>query len=183
MGTNQTATDATPAACYAHANDRKLSGEIFAQILSPRFGNGVDLVIGAGRKSILAATEKIGLNIADALPKAGYAFYDSPEAIRAEDRRVVALFDSGDYQAWPVVERAISILARNPEGYFLMVEWDMHTPNVRRGLERTLEMDAVIRNAAAIAGPDTLLLFTADHSFDLRVRGGRKGQQIGRAHV
>ena len=29
-----------------------------------------------------------------------------------------------------------------------------------------------------MTGPDTLILFTADHSFDLRVRGGMPGQPI-----
>ena len=28
------------------------------------------------------------------------------------------------------------MLSRNPKGYFLMVEWDTHTDNVRRGLDR-----------------------------------------------
>ncbi|HWQ54709.1 MAG TPA: alkaline phosphatase [Bryobacteraceae bacterium] len=175
---NMSMVDATPAACYAHSNDRGKAGEIFAQILSPRAGDGVDLVIGAGRKQILAATEKMGLNIADALSKKGYAFYDSPGAIQPNDRRVVALFDSGDYEAWPAVERAISILSRNNKGYFLMVEWDMHTTNTKRGLDRVLEMDDVIRKVAGTVKNDTLLLFAADHSFDLRVRGGRKGDVL-----
>lgn len=175
---NMSMADATPAACYAHSNDRGKTGEIFAQILSPRAGDGVDLVIGAGRTRILTATEKMGLNLADALTKKGYAFYDSPDAIQAKDRRVVALFDSGDFEAWPAVERAISILSRNPKGYFLMVEWDMHTTNIKRGLERALEMDNVIRKVAGTVRNDTLLLYSADHSFDLRVRGGRKGDVL-----
>lgn len=176
--TNMSAADATPAACYAHSNDRGKWGEIFAQVLKPRYGDGVDLVIGAGRKRILTETEQLGLNIAAELPKKGYAFYDSPEAIRPEDSRVVALFDSGDFEAAPVVERAIQILSRNPKGYFLMVEWDMHTSNIKRGLERVVEIDNVIRKTVQTAGDDTLVMFTADHSFDLRVRGGRKGEPL-----
>jgi alkaline phosphatase len=42
--------DATPAACYVHSNDRHNTAEIFAQVLNPRFGNGVDLVICGGRR-------------------------------------------------------------------------------------------------------------------------------------
>lgn len=176
--TNMAATDATPAACYAHSNDRAKWGEIFVQLLKPRFGDGPELVIGAGRKRILTETEELGVNIAVELPKKGYAFYDSPEAIRPEDERVVALMDSGDFAAAPVVERAIQILSRNPKGYFLMVEWDMHTNNIKRGLERVVEIDDVIRETARRVGDDTLIIFTADHSFDLRVRRGNKNQPL-----
>src|SRR5439155_5581742 len=45
--TNSSAASATPAACYAHVNDRKRVGEIFAQVLSPQFGDGVDVIVGA----------------------------------------------------------------------------------------------------------------------------------------
>jgi hypothetical protein len=78
--------------------------------LTPRFGDGVDLVIGAGREEILAATEKIGLKIAASLSLKGYAFYDS--------------------------------------------------------------LQSIIRKIALSAKKDTFLLFTADHSFDIRLRGG-----------
>ena len=36
-------------------------------------------------------------------------------------------------------------------------------------------LDRVIEHTAQAAGGETLLLFTADHSFDIRVRGGREG--------
>ena len=47
--TNMPIVDATPAACYSHVNDRGKGVEIFSQLLAPRFGDGVDVVIG-GRK-------------------------------------------------------------------------------------------------------------------------------------
>jgi alkaline phosphatase len=56
-----------------------------------------------------------------------------------------------------------------------MVEWDAHTDNPKAGLERVVVFDKAIREVAA--RPDmkkTLLLFTADHSFDLRLISGRK---------
>ena len=54
-----------------------------------------------------------------------------------------------------------------------MVEWDTHTDNVRRGLDRMVQLDQAIERTASSVGGDTLILFTADHSFDFRVRGGR----------
>jgi alkaline phosphatase len=59
---NSSAASATPAACYAHVNDRRKEGEIFAQILEPRFGDGIDLVLGAGQLRILDEMRKLGLD-------------------------------------------------------------------------------------------------------------------------
>jgi alkaline phosphatase len=39
-------------------------------------------------------------------------------------------------------------------------------------------LDRVIERTAQAAGDDTLLLFTADHSFDIRVRGGQTGTAL-----
>src|ERR687897_1803972 len=50
--TNDAVTGATPAATYAKANDRGLTAVIFQQIFKPRFGDGVDVVIGGGRAAI-----------------------------------------------------------------------------------------------------------------------------------
>jgi len=173
--TNMSIADATPAACYAHANYRKKPGEIFAQLAQPRFGDGVDIVIGAGRKSVLAATQALGLDVEARLRERGYTVLEDPAAFGRDATRVVAVTDNADFDPLPVVARTIEILSRNPKGYFLMVEWDMHTTDVRRGLDRVLKMDDLIRQTAAQVKDDTLIIFTADHSFDLRVRGGKRG--------
>src|SRR5690606_29134070 len=47
-----------------------------------------------------------------------------------------------------------------------------------RGLDRMLMMDRAIKRTSELAGDDTLLLFTADHSFDLQLRGGKIGEQL-----
>jgi alkaline phosphatase len=176
--TNMNATDATPAACYAHANDRKMSGEIFAQVFKPRHGDGIDLIIGAGRDSIFAATEKLGFKVEPSLRERGYEVLDSPDAIPAKARRIIALMNSGEFELNAAMDKAIHILSQNPKGFFLMVEWDMHTTNIKRGLDRAVAMDNAVRRAAERTGKDTLIIYAADHSFDLRVRGGRKGQPM-----
>lgn len=176
--TNMAITDATPAACYAHANERKSAGEIFAQVLKPRFGDGVDVVIGAGRSKVIETTQKLGLDIEQALRDRGYTLAATPAEVTAEARRCVALYDGADFDPLPVVERVVRGLARNPKGYFLMVEWDMHTSNLPRGLDRVVVMDRLVRQTAAQAGEQTLILFAADHSFDLRVRGGKRGESM-----
>jgi len=174
---NMSMADATPAACYAHSNDRKKAAEIFGQILKPRYGDGVDLVIGGGRSKIYAAMESVGVNLPQALRAKGYGVYEEPEQIPSGAARVVALFDK-TFDPTAIVKRAVDTLARNPKGYFLMVEWDMHTDNIKRGLDNALMMDRLVRQTAAQVKDDTLILFTADHSFDLRLRGGKPGQPI-----
>jgi alkaline phosphatase len=176
--TNMSIADATPAACYAHSNERNAPGKIFAQVATPRFGDGVDVVIGAGRAAVLKGTQELGLDIEAALRGRGYAVLDSPDAVQADMKRVVALTDNGNFDPIPVVERATTILSRNKKGFFLMVEWDMHTDKVQRGLERAKTMDELVRRAAARAKDDTLVIFTADHSFDLRVRAGKKDEPL-----
>ncbi len=90
--TNMNLTDATPAACYAHSDDRGKSAEIMGQMFKPRFGDGVDVAIGSGRDAVLAAAAKQGLNVESLARKKGYAFYSSHSgdiAIRqARDRSV-----------------------------------------------------------------------------------------------
>lgn len=175
---NSAMWDATPAACYAHVNDRKKTGEIFAQVVKPSFGDGVDLIIGPGRKAIYDSTAKLGINLDTALRERGYGVYDSLSSIPQDAKRVIALFDSADFDHAAAVERAIDILSKNRKGYFLMVESDLHTNNIARGLKRMAAFDAEIAKVASRVDKDTLILFTADHSFDLRIRGGRRDQSL-----
>lgn len=174
---NSPIVDATPAACYAHVPKRSMAGEIFSQVLKPRFGDGVDLVIGPGRQSILAATEKLGLNIEAGLREKGYAYVTSPTEIPKGARRAVALLDS-DFDLEPVVSQAIETLSRNPKGFFLMVENDIHTTIPERGLKRAVALDKMIEQTVAMASRDTLIIFTADHSYDFRISSGKKGEPL-----
>ena len=59
-----------------------------------------------------------------------------------------------------------------------VVEADVHTHRMRDGLDCMLEMDKVVAATAKLVKRDTLLIFTADHSFDLRLRGGRLGEPM-----
>jgi alkaline phosphatase len=155
-----------------------MPGEIFAQIFTPRFGDGVDIVIGKDLKGVRESTAKLGLNIDRSLRENGYTLFPGPADFSADATRAVALYDGNDFDPLPVVEKVVSSLARNPKGYFLMVEWDMHTGTLVRGLERVLVMDKLIRQTAAQVGDDTLILFAADHSSDLRVLGGKRGESL-----
>lgn len=98
--------------------------------------------------------------------------------VPATATRAVVILDSGDFDKAEAVDTAIRMLSRNKKGYFLMVEADTHASPIRRGLDRLVALDRVIEKVSQLVRSDTLLMFTADHSFDLRIRGGRPGTPI-----
>jgi alkaline phosphatase len=179
--TNMAIWDATPAACYAHVVSRKDKDQIFRQMLSPRFGDGVDIVIGKGQADALTSFAKDRTTPDEAFAKAGYRFGNDPDLVRDASR--AAILRDVDFAPIPAVEATIGQLARNPKGYFLMVEWDMHTDDPEKGLKHVIEMDDMIRHVSTIAGKDTLILFTADHSFGLRMGGGDRSAPLAQQYV
>lgn len=181
---NSPITDATPAACYAHSNDRGKWGEIFSQVFQPRFGDGVDVVIGPGRTKIFEQTASLGLDIAAQAQSAGYVFLDQPDCLCgvAEADRVIALSESRpyDFDLAEATQCALDILRRDPDGFFLMVESNNHFMNVRESLELIVRFDEIIKSTAEqMADTDTLILFTADHSYDILFPKAKpKGEDI-----
>jgi alkaline phosphatase len=176
--TNDAVTGATPASLYAKVNDRGMTAAIFQQVFAPRFGDGVDVMIGAGLAPIGKALAEAGLELDAVASKEGRPILRSVSEITSDASRAIVLLDTGDFDLGEAVQAAIRILARNPRGYFLMVESDVHTDRLRRGLNRLVEFDRVIERTAGAVSADTLLVFTADHSFDVRLRGGRWGEPI-----
>jgi alkaline phosphatase len=173
--TNDALSGATPASLYAKANDRSLTATIFQQVFTPSVGDGVDVMIGAGRPAIAKALAAAGVEIDALAREKGRPLLPSLADVAPGATRAIVLLDSAAFDLGEAVQLAQRILSRNRKGYFLLVEWDTHTDALRRGLDRMVALDRVIEWTAKAAGRDTLLLFTADHSFDIRVRGGRPG--------
>jgi alkaline phosphatase len=60
-----------------------------------------------------------------------------------------------------------------------MIESDAHTNQPERGLARLVAFDKLIREISTLVNPrETLLLFAADHSFDLRIRAGSSAEPL-----
>jgi alkaline phosphatase len=176
--TNVNVADATPAACYSHVNDRGKFGDIFLSIFEPRFGDGVDVVMGVGRKPIYDGVQQLGKDLDQVAKTKNRPIYDSLAAVPASNRRPIVVLDK-DMDVPVATRMAIKALSANPKGYFLMVEWDAHTDNPKQGLDNIVGFDKLIREIAGTVNlNDTLLLFTADHSFDLRVHGGLKSEPV-----
>jgi alkaline phosphatase len=167
-------TIAAVAAFYSHINNRQLSGDIFEQLLNPRFGDGPDVVIGTGRKWILEQTTKSGHDIAKEVPAKGYAYLDSFAAVKTLDpakSRLIALFDDTEFNFNEAVEQAVARLSKNPKGYLLIAFSDCHLGKSAKSLSRIVELDKAIGNATEKHKSDTLVLVTADHGYDIRVKG------------
>jgi alkaline phosphatase len=166
-----TIADATPAACYAHANDRDKYGEIFLQIFTPRFGDGVDVVLGPGRSEVYGAVRALGQDLDTVARGHGRPLYASLDEMAPDAQRGLVV-TQGPIDLAHAARVALRALSRSPKGYFLMIESDVHADDPEAGLRRLVAFDALIREIAGTASSDTLLLFTADHSFDFRVFAG-----------
>jgi alkaline phosphatase len=175
--TNMAIADATPAATYAHANDRSNWGAIFPQAFSPRFGDGVDVLMGAGRQEVGNKMAALGTSY-DALSRThDRPIYADLAEAPAGNRRPVVVSESMDVHAATL--RALDILQQSPEGYFLVVEWDAHTDDPRAGLQNVVDLNRLIAEVQSrVDLSDTLLVFTADHSFGIQVDGGERGQPL-----
>lgn len=175
--TTQSIADATPAANYAHSNDRKKWGEIFPQAFKPRFGDGVDVLFGAGRRRIGEQLVAAGTSFEQLGQANGRPIHTTLAEIGADEKRPVVVGDEMDARAATL--KALDILEKASKGYLLVVEWDAHTDDPREGLQNVVDFDKLIAEVQARVNlDDTLLLFTADHSFGLQVDGGRRGDEL-----
>jgi alkaline phosphatase len=175
---NDALTGATPASLYAKVNDRAKTAEIFRQALAFAAGDGIDVLIGAGRGPVSRALAAAGSSIDLVAREHARPVLATLDAVPATATKAVVLLDDQEFDLAAAVALARRMLSSNPRGYFLMVESDTHTDAIRHGLDRMVAFDRVIEATAAAAGPDTLLLFTADHSFDLRVHDGVVGTPL-----
>lgn len=172
--TNMPVWDATPAACYAHAGSRQDMAAIFRQFFSPRYGDGVDVLVGKDLNDLSAGLNLDPGGLETLFRRSGYRFFSHPSKFTEAHNRAASVYDGDDFDPVPLVSTVLEILTRNTQGYFLMIEWDMHTQQLRQGLDRAVVMDKLARFAAEKATPDTLVLYCADHSFGVLFRGGSK---------
>ena len=175
--TTQSIADATPAAAYAHSNDRKTWGAIFPQAFAPRFGDGVEVMFGGGRAEIGEQLVTAGTSFDKLSQSHTRPIYSALDQVPADNARPVVVGDRMDVHAATL--KALDILERSPKGYFLVVEWDAHTDDPREGLQNVVDFDKLIAEVERrVDLKDTLLVFTADHSFGLQVDGGRRGEPL-----
>jgi alkaline phosphatase len=181
--------------------------DIAAQLLEYASGTGIDVVMGGGLNKFLPPSakdyrnakgaRKDGRNLMAEWQKRqpATAFVYSASALAKLDLgktgRLVGLFN-GDHLSYEydrvadkedepslaeMTRSAISLLKKNPNGYFLMVEGGRidhahHSGNAFRALTDTLAFSDAIHAATELTSDkDTLILVTADHSHTMSFVG------------
>lgn len=182
-------------------------------------GDGVDVMMGGGRNHFTpynAVTNKAGRadarNLLTELAAKGYTVAATKAEMGAasNDKKFIGLYSSKshleyelDRTATPpageganqpslaeMTTKAMDILAKNANGYFLMVEGGridhaLHGTNAKRALTDTIAFDDAIKAAldkAKLTDPtlaNTLIVVTADHDHTLAFNGyGKRGNPI-----
>jgi alkaline phosphatase len=187
-------TQATPSAFYAHVDTRDNECEIADQL----FASGVEVILGGGLQYFTGEndTDPLGnygkrgdeRDLLNEFESQGYALVYNRSSFQKVDsnttERLLGLFDSSHMQydlerlsgeerdpsLADMTSKTISILSRNPKGFFLMVEGGRidhagHERNISKNIADTLAFDEAVKVATDFASlnNDTLVIVTADH--------------------
>ena len=166
-------------------------------------GNGVDVLMGGGRNHWTpydAGTNQKGRadgrNLLTELTGKGYSVAaTSAEMNQVTSGKLIGLFSTtshleyeldraagrGEGPTQPRLEdmtaKAIELLSKNGNGYFLMVEGGridhaLHGTNAKRALEDTIAFDNAIKRALSMVDlSNTMIVVTADHDHTMTING------------
>ena len=184
-------THATPAAWGAHTHSRKCESEIFKQLL----GNKVDVMLGGGIATNrthckLDHTDKnITRRLISQAREQGYQYVTTKHELKqaAAAGKLLGLFKLGGltpiYKRGPasteptleeMTQKALSVLEKNPDGLFLMVEgsqvdWANHARNREYLIHEMIDFDNAVKTVMdwikekPARSENTLLIVVADH--------------------
>lgn len=165
---------ATPASFIAHDTSRYNYENIALDFLDV----DIDLFIGGGKKQFTDREDN--LNLIDSLKKNQYFIIDGLANLNPENEGKFAVFTAVEHnleyrkgrgEMLPVsTEKAIKILNKNEEGFFLMVEgsqidWGGEENDIDYVLSEMIDFDNAIAKALefAINDGETLVIVTGDH--------------------
>lgn len=161
-------THATPAAFYAHVNNRYKEKKIASQLQN----SNINIAFGGGLNFFdLSATNNQIKYIYD---------LDELKNINTSSKRIIGLFDNDGIRRSPdrpsqqlMTKKALDILAKRTaecSGFFLMTEgsqidWASHDNDASRMITEFRDFDLSIKYAVEFINTrdDTLLIVTADH--------------------
>ena len=202
-------TDATPGAVFAHVCNRSMETDIAAALVpgaagyNPALGaNGVDVLLGGGTDAFLPKAQggkrADGRDLLAELRAKGVRTPADSAQLNAIDATslapVVGLFapDNLAYDAVrerardpglaAMASKAISILSKKPNGFFLVVEGGLidlalHDTQAKRALQEVVSFDSTLKATIAqmkVIDPglkNTLIVVTADHDHTLLLNG------------
>lgn len=197
--------DATPAAMVAHTRRRAEKQAIADALLEA--GHQPEVILGGGAayfipKSTAGSKRTDERNLLGDFQAAGYTLAANRAELNAapDSGKLLGLFHPSDMNVWvdreytkdPAVlgpytdqptlyemtQKAINILSKDQDGFFLMVEGasidkQLHPMDWERAAGDVIEFDKAIGIAKAFAAQrnDTLIVVTADHSHSVSVYG------------
>ena len=176
-------TDATPAAFVAHVERRSEEEKIAGQMVKSE----VNILFGGRKCFFIPVAEKgkrkDGTNLLNEARQNGYIVVETAEEMKkAQGEKILGLFNMEDMlfeidrkgstepNLAEMTDKALDLLSRDPDGFFLMVEAGRidhaaHVHDIGGVIWDTLAFDEAIGVAYEFqkANPDTLLIITADH--------------------
>jgi alkaline phosphatase len=174
-------TDATPAAFAVSAESRDNEGEIAQSILN----NDVDVVLGGGADEF--KEEEVGKDVIGMAQDMGYSYVtnaDELNNVNPENGKLLGLFSpsymnyvldrddvgSNEPSLLEMTKKAISILSKDEDGFFLMsegarIDHAAHAADVSGMVAETLQFDESVEYAVNWAKEhgDTMVVVLADH--------------------
>jgi alkaline phosphatase len=215
--------DATPAAMFAHTRRRSEYLAIMDQYLNP--AQSADVIMGGGSASLLpqstaGSRRKDNRDLFKEFETKGYEVVTTRTELRATSApdKLLGLFHLGNMNAyldkavykkadvlkqftdqpmlWEMTEKALDILGKHADGFFLMVEGGLidkqaHPLDWPRAVWDTIELDkavGVAKKWAMAHGDNTLIIVVADHAHSMSITGtywegdGKKGREAVRVY-
>ena len=166
-------TDATPAAFYAHQNERSMTQEIAADLLASH----VDVLVGSKRKSFI---ENKNATLMEKLKGKGYTYQKDLNGFASSNalKQLVLLDDSvtrrkldgrGEMLKIALL-KTIALLSKNKNGFFVMAEGAQidhggHANDLPYTVTEQHDFDRLVGEALKFAdiNGETLVIVTADH--------------------
>jgi len=211
--------DATPAAVVSHTRRRSDKPEIVEMLYKMQ----PEVILGGGSAYFLpqstpGSKRKDDKDMFSMFEKSGYTIVDNATGLKAakSPNKLLGLFHTGDMNVyydrstnnkdalktftdqptlWDMTQKAIDVLSKNDNGFFLMVEGasidkQLHTLDWERAVYDAIEMDKAVGVAKRFAelNDDTLIVITADHSHSASIAGtywegdGKSGREALRTY-
>lgn len=169
--TSDNMTGATPAAFYAHRDDRGVTNGIAADLQT----SPLNLFIGYGERDFLS----YGINRLDSLRKHGFDIVETMEAVSKSKSKKVGWFapdmdpsqgTMADNFLPQATAQALNYFKKGGEPFFLMIEASKidvggHWNDSKTIIKEELNFDKAIGEVLRFVdeNPNTLLIITADH--------------------
>ena len=182
-------TDATPAAFAAHQNSRSMTNQIAEdfftrsrpEVLFGGGGHGISAELAvANRYTVVTDSSQLNA-LPNQIQLVSGQFGSDPLPYEADGLGSLPHLHE-------MADKALSILADDPDGFFLLIEGGLidsacHANNLERAIAEVLEFDNTVESVLAWAEgrTDTLIVICADHETGgLTVESGGVGTVNGR---